>query len=246
MKKLLLWGIGIMFLMLSFSKPALAWHPPIAGDTQPPVISTVYSSSLLLNNGGYLRLGVKATDNNYVIGVKYLIDNTDTYICFAYFNKCEMMFGPFSDTKEHRYDIVAIDQNGNTTPMWWGKFKVSNSTFATAYDRDQKRIVDLNLIKDGLNGFYLDNFSYPGDGGTGLNLGESVFAKTLGKNGWGLVTDTMFPLYLNKVPSDPNSSTNHYVYKKVGSSYAVTTKLEGSMNGLSGNIILTPSGMSHN
>ena len=249
MKKTSLLGVAVVILSLFVCKPVLAWHPPIVGDIQPPVISTVYSSSLLLSNGGYLRLAVKATDNNYIVGIVYMIDGTpvnnpiDTYRCFAYFNKCETMFGPFSDTSTHRYDIVAYDQNGNATPMWWGKFRVSTSTFVNAYERDQKRIVDLNLIKDGLAGYLQDYGTYPV--GTALNLGDNFLATTLGGQGWSLVGQAS-PVYLNKVPSDPISPARHYVYTKVGVSYSVTAKLDGSINGLSGNIILTPSGIKQN
>jgi len=107
--------------------------------------------------------------------------------------------------------------------------------------RDSKRLADLKQMQTALELYYTDNNSYPDNPVDGSNLGESAKALCLDSGGFDATCDAN--AYMGLVPKDPGSS--HYVYAvaTASSSYTITDTLEGTVNGLTGNIKLTPSGI---
>jgi type II secretion system protein G len=107
--------------------------------------------------------------------------------------------------------------------------------------RDARRLSDLKQLQTALELYYTDNTAYPT--ASGVTLGAGDYA-CLGSGGWSAVGSACSSPYMGQVPSDPLSSQN-YVYTSASStsSYTVTATLETTMNGLSGNITLSPSGI---
>lgn len=108
--------------------------------------------------------------------------------------------------------------------------------------RDAKRLSDLKQMQTALELYYTDNNMYPS--GSGIALGTTNYACL--NSAAGFTTTGCADPYMGQVPVDPQ--TGNYTYTASGSStpssYIVTAHLEGSMNGLSSNIILSPSGIS--
>lgn len=102
--------------------------------------------------------------------------------------------------------------------------------------RDSKRLADLKQVQTALELYYTDQNAYPT--GASINLGD-IDHKCLNVSGWH-ATGCTDP-YMGQVPLDPQ--TGYYVYTVAGSSYSVTGKLEGTVNGLTGTITLTPAGI---
>jgi type II secretion system protein G len=104
--------------------------------------------------------------------------------------------------------------------------------------RDSKRLSDLKQMQTALELYYTDQSGYPTESGA---LGSGNFA-CLNNAGW-QATGCANP-YMGQVPVDPKSGA--YTYTAASSSYTLDATLEGDMNGLSGNIRLSPSGITNN
>lgn len=101
--------------------------------------------------------------------------------------------------------------------------------------RDSRRLSDLKQLQTALELYYTDQSAYPAGSGT---LGAGSYA-CLNSAGWQAASCSSS--YMGMVPADPSSGS--YVYTSGSSTYTVNATLEGTMNGLSGNIRLTPSGI---
>jgi general secretion pathway protein G len=102
--------------------------------------------------------------------------------------------------------------------------------------RDSKRLSDLKQLQTALELYYTDQNNYPT--GTAVTLGSGMYA-CLNASGWA-ATGCTSP-YMAKVPADPNGSA--YVYTVGTNTYTITDTLEGNVNGMTGAITLTPSGL---
>ena len=102
--------------------------------------------------------------------------------------------------------------------------------------RDSKRLSDLKQLQTALELYYTDQNAYPS--GSAVTLGSGDYA-CLNASGWGAASCSN--PYMGLVPKDPQSGT--YVYTTASSSYQIDAALEGTVNGLSGNIRLSPSGV---
>jgi general secretion pathway protein G len=102
--------------------------------------------------------------------------------------------------------------------------------------RDSKRLADLKQLQTALELYYTDQNSYPT--GSGVTLGANNYA-CLNASGFG-ATGCASP-YMGVVPSDPKNGT--YVYTAASSSYTIAATLEGTVNGLSAGITLSPAGI---
>ena len=105
--------------------------------------------------------------------------------------------------------------------------------------RDARRLSDVKQIQTALELFYTDNNSYP----------SSTVAVALGSTNYSCLNASGFQAgpcadaYMGLVPEDPGN-TGTYQYQSVdGSTYTLTTVLEGDVSGLSGTIVATPSGL---
>ncbi|MBP6859101.1 MAG: prepilin-type N-terminal cleavage/methylation domain-containing protein [Candidatus Magasanikbacteria bacterium] len=103
--------------------------------------------------------------------------------------------------------------------------------------RDARRLSDLKQLQTALELYYTDQTAYPT--GSGVTLGSTNYA-CLNASGFG--TAGCANPYMGQVPSDP-LGTQSYVYTAASSSYSVTATLETTMNGLSGGVTLSPSGI---
>jgi len=103
--------------------------------------------------------------------------------------------------------------------------------------RDSKRLADLKQLQTALELYYTDNNAYPSE--TALTLGGTG-AVCLDSTGFGDTCSAS--AYMGQVPEDPGSTT--YVYNAASSSYSVAATLEGTVNGLDNDIVLSPSGIS--
>lgn len=107
--------------------------------------------------------------------------------------------------------------------------------------RDSKRLADLKQTQTALELYYSEVSAYP-VAATAVTLGvASTNYVCLNASGWGAV-NCPNP-YMAQVPKDPGSGTYSYVAASPGSTYTITTALEGTVNGLSGTIRATPSGI---
>lgn len=104
--------------------------------------------------------------------------------------------------------------------------------------RDSKRLADLKQLQTALELYYTDQNAYPS--GSSLSLGVADAAKCLDSSGFAASCGAN--AYMGMVPKDPSTGT--YIYTAASSSYSVTAALEGNVNGLTGNIVLTPAGIS--
>lgn len=105
--------------------------------------------------------------------------------------------------------------------------------------RDSKRLSDLKQLQTALELYYTDQNAYPT--GSGVALGAANYACL---NSTGLTTSGCANPYMGLVPLDPiNTGANIYTYTAASSSYTITAALEGTVNGLSGSIQLTPAGI---
>ncbi len=103
--------------------------------------------------------------------------------------------------------------------------------------RDARRLSDLKQLQTALELYYTDQTAYPT--GSGVTLGDSTHA-CLNASGFG-ATGCANP-YMGQVPTDP-LTTASYTYTAASSSYSVTATLETTVNGLSGGVTLSPSGI---
>lgn len=104
--------------------------------------------------------------------------------------------------------------------------------------RDSKRLSDLKQMQTALELYYTDNNQYPV--ANNQTLGQGNYA-CLNASGFGAAGCAN--AYMGIVPTDPGSGS--YTYSAASSSdYAIQAALEGTVNGLSGTITLTPEGLS--
>ncbi len=102
--------------------------------------------------------------------------------------------------------------------------------------RDSKRLSDLKQIQTALELYYTDQNTYPA--GDNAVLGSTSIA-CLGTGGFGAVGCTS--PYIGQIPADPG--TGQYIYTAGTGTYTITATLEGTVNGMTGAIILTPAGI---
>lgn len=102
--------------------------------------------------------------------------------------------------------------------------------------RDAKRMSDLKQLQTALELYYTDQGSYPA--GSGVALGTANYACL---NASGFATAGCASPYMGSIPTDPNGGS--YSYSASTTSYTVTATLEGTVNGLSGGVSLSPNGI---
>lgn len=109
---------------------------------------------------------------------------------------------------------------------------------AKSASRDTKRLADLRQIGTALELYNNDENRYPI--GADVALGAEDTA-CLNASGW--QSAGCDGAYMGKVPNDPQSG--HYIYSSATNSnyYTISAALEGSSNGLTGNIRQTPNGI---
>lgn len=105
--------------------------------------------------------------------------------------------------------------------------------------RDARRMADLKQLQTALELYYTDLNSYPT--GAAVHLGSDTNAVCLNNNGW-QATGCANP-YMAAVPTDPNVGSFYTYTLSASSTYMVNATLEGIVNGLTGVIKLTPSGI---
>ena len=103
--------------------------------------------------------------------------------------------------------------------------------------RDSKRLSDLKQLQTALELYYTDQNAYPSGSGVGLGTGNYA---CLNSSGWA-AAGCASP-YMGQVPTDPNNGTYTYTVA-ASSSYAIAGTLEGTVNGLSGGVTLSPGGI---
>ncbi len=104
--------------------------------------------------------------------------------------------------------------------------------------RDSKRLADLKQIQTALELYYTDQNKYPA--GTDTDLGTTQAACLNAASGF-TTTGCVTP-YMGQVPTDP-LSPGKYLYTGTTSTYTITGALEGTVNGLTGAISVTPAGI---
>lgn len=105
--------------------------------------------------------------------------------------------------------------------------------------RDAKRLSDLKQIQTALELYYTDNNVYP-TSASGVALGSGNFACL---NGSGFAATGCANPYMGAIPDDPITG-NDYTYQSAnGSTYTVSSSLEGTVNGMTGAIQANPSGI---
>ena len=100
--------------------------------------------------------------------------------------------------------------------------------------RDAKRMSDLKQIQTALELYYTDQNAYPA--GNSIQLGSANYACLNLVSGF--TTAGCPNAFMATVPVDP--SNNNYLYTAASSTYTVSATLEGTVNGLSGGIVLSP------
>ncbi|KKQ27441.1 MAG: hypothetical protein US42_C0009G0031 [Candidatus Magasanikbacteria bacterium GW2011_GWC2_37_14] len=104
--------------------------------------------------------------------------------------------------------------------------------------RDSKRLSDLKQVQTALELYYTDKNAYPAPTGA-VTLGDTDHA-CLNADGFA-ATGCATP-YMGMVPADPG--TTSYAYTSAdGTTYSITATLEGTVNGLTEGITVTPSGI---
>jgi general secretion pathway protein G len=102
--------------------------------------------------------------------------------------------------------------------------------------RDSKRLADLKQLQTALELYYTDQNAYPA--GTSVSLGDSTHACL---NSSGFAAAGCASPYMGQIPVDPKSG--NYSYTSATSSYTISATLEGTVNGLTGAITLSPAGI---
>ncbi len=103
--------------------------------------------------------------------------------------------------------------------------------------RDSKRLSDLRQLQTALELYYTDQNSYPSGSGATLGTGNYACLNASGYAATGCATP-----YMAQVPSDPVAGSS-YTYTAASSSYSISATLEGTVNGLSGAVTLSPGGI---
>ena len=107
--------------------------------------------------------------------------------------------------------------------------------------RDSKRLSDLKQLQTALELYYTDKNGYPA-AATAITLGGTSY-NCLGSNGIAAIASCGTTKYMGLVPSDPGSYSYSYV-SAASTTFTITAQLEGTVNGLTGNIYVTPNGIS--
>ncbi len=105
--------------------------------------------------------------------------------------------------------------------------------------RDARRLSDLKQLQTALELYYTDQTAYPATLSTGILGGAGGVC--LNASGFSATAGCATP-YMGQVPADP-LATQSYTYTAASSSYTVTATLETTVNGLSGGVTLSPSGI---
>lgn len=105
--------------------------------------------------------------------------------------------------------------------------------------RDSKRLSDLKQVQTALELYYTDNNAYPTAASTST-LGAGNFA-CLGSAGFG--ASGCAGAIMGLVPTDPQSTQNYSYLSADGSTYSISATLEGTVGGLTGGIVASPSGI---
>ena len=114
--------------------------------------------------------------------------------------------------------------------------------------RDAKRMSDLKQIQTALELYYTDQNAYPA--GSNVVLGPLRSPATTATGNYACLDNAGWHAtgcanaYMGSVPGDPNDTgALVYTYNAASSTYTVTATLEGTVNGLSGGVTLSQSGI---
>src|SRR3989344_3811515 len=105
--------------------------------------------------------------------------------------------------------------------------------------RDAKRVSDLKQIQTALELYYTDENAYPAVPDPAVLGGAG--AVCLDRTGF-RANGCTAPIYMGLIPKDP-TGTKNWTYSFAAESYSIAATLEGGVNGLTGNITLTPAGI---
>lgn len=105
--------------------------------------------------------------------------------------------------------------------------------------RDSIRLDNLRMIQANLERYFSENNAYPVVASPGVMLGDPAVS-CLSSAGFGS-RGCQNP-YIDVLPKDPGSGKYVYISED-GSSYTINAQLEGEVNGLKGQIRVTPSGI---
>ena len=106
--------------------------------------------------------------------------------------------------------------------------------------RDSKRLSDLRQVQTALELYNTEAGVYPTAASSTLGSGNFACIDTNGFQSSANCTNQ--PVYMGLVPSDPGTGSYAYVSAD-GSTYSISATLEGTVNGLSGGITVSPSGI---
>ena len=105
--------------------------------------------------------------------------------------------------------------------------------------RDSKRLSDLKQVQTALELYYTDQNAYPVEA-QAITLGNAQNA-CLNSDGFG-AAGCANP-YMGLVPADPLAAQAYSYLSADGSTYSITATLEGTVNGLNGQVTASPSGI---
>lgn len=109
--------------------------------------------------------------------------------------------------------------------------------------RDSKRLGDLRQLQTALELYYTDQNAYP-VAASEVTLGDANHV-CLNSTGFVTAANCGTSPYIGLIPTDPGSGTYRYVSAN-GTTYTVSTTLEGAVNDLTaGTVRATPSGISN-
>jgi len=109
--------------------------------------------------------------------------------------------------------------------------------------RDSKRLADLKNVQASLELYFVENNSYPVTTGP-ITLGNDQH-RCLGSNGFNAAGACNAPVYMELIPSEPETNQPGYQYTGSATSYTITATLEGQINDLGpGQITVTQNGIS--
>jgi len=107
--------------------------------------------------------------------------------------------------------------------------------------RDSKRLSDLKQVQTALELYYTDKNAYPIET-TAITLGGDT-TDCLNASGFGAkATCAVANPYMGLIPTDPGTGTYSYISAD-GTTYSIAAALEGTVNGLTEGITVTPSGI---
>ncbi len=104
--------------------------------------------------------------------------------------------------------------------------------------RDAKRLSDLKQFQSALELYYSDKTDYPSGNSVVLGGGSAACLNDQGWQASGCANS-----YMPNIPADPESPNANYVYTKGANTYTITASLESNVNGLTGPIKVTPTGI---